>query len=142
MTMQRTIHSLKNSRYLTQHDVDTPQVVTVREVIEEEIVNPGTGIASDKNVIYFDGLDKGDVLGWEKGQLIAQILGSESFDDWPGCKVVIFRDPSIRMGSEIKGGIRYRAPKRRAAAKPVPQPEPIEEEFDDDIPFGDESEAA
>ncbi len=135
MTTNRNIHSVKKSNYLTRADVDPASVVTIREVFEEELDTPKG--AEMKWVCYFDELEKGTVLNWINSQTIAKILGSESFDDWPGGKIVLYNDPTVMFGQQMVGGIRVRAPRKRPAARPAPQPEP--EEFDDEIPYDNEA---
>jgi len=136
MITKRNIHSVKKSNYLTRADVDPAIVVTIREVFEEELDTPKG--PEMKWVCYFEKLEKGTVLNWINSQTIAKILGSESFDDWPGGKIVLFDDPSVMFGQQMVGGIRVRAPRKRPAAENAPEPE----EFLDEIPFGDEVEAA
>ena len=133
---KRTIHSVKKSKYLTRADVDPAIVVTIKEVAEEEL-DTQTG-PEMKWVVYFEELEKGTVLNWVNSQTIAKILGSESFDDWPGGKIVLYDDPNVTFGKQLVGGIRVRAPRQRPAAKPKQNIE-TEEEFDDEIPFGDEA---
>ena len=133
---KRTIHSVRKSNYLTRADVDPAIVVTVKEIIEEEL-DTQTG-PEMKWVVYFEELEKGTVLNWVNSQTIAKILGSESFDDWPGGKIVLYDDPNVTFGKQLVGGIRVRAPRQRPAAKPKQIIE-TEEEFDDEIPFGDEA---
>ncbi len=135
LEMNRTIHAVKKSNYLTRADVDPAIVVTIKEVIEEEMDTPKG--PEMKFVCYFDEREKGTVLNWINSQTIAKILGSESFDDWPGGKIVLYDDPNVMFGQQLVGGIRVRAPRKRPVAKPEPEPE-----FDDEIPFGDEEEAA
>ncbi len=135
MKPKRNIHSVKKSNYLTRADVDPAIVVTIREVFEEELDTPKG--AEMKWVCYFDELEKGTVLNWINSQTIAKILGSESFDDWPGGKIVLYNDPTVMFGQQMVGGIRVRAPRKRPAARPAPQPEP--EEFDDEIPYDNEA---
>lgn len=59
------------------------------------------------------------VLNSTNGQLIAQILKSDETDLWKGQKVVLYDDPSVSFGGKLTGGIRVRAPRGQAAAKPV-----------------------
>ncbi len=138
MNTKRNIHSVKKSNYLTRADADPAIVVTVREVVEEELDTPKG--PEMKWVCYFKELEKGLVLNWINSQTIAKILGSESFDDWVGGKIALYDEPNVMFGQQFVGGIRVRKPRKRPAARPAPQPEP--EDFDDEIPFGDDSEAA
>jgi len=137
MSTKRNIHSVKKSNYLTRADVDPAILVTIREVFEEELDTPKG--PEFKWVCYFDELEKGTVLNWINSQTIAKILDSESFDDWPGGKIVLYDDPTVMFGQQMVGGIRVRTPRKRPAEKPATQPE-SKVEFDDEIPFGEEVE--
>lgn len=137
----RTIHSVKKSNYLTRADVEPAVVVTIRKVVEEAIPMPQHGGEELKQVVYFDEFEKAMVLNWINAQTIAKITGSESFDDWPDKKIVLYDDPTVSFAGQLVGGIRVRAPRKRPASKPASAPKPKPEpEFDDEIPW-DEAEA-
>lgn len=144
-----TIHDLKQSRFLTQADVEKPILVTIKSYTFQNVAPDGQP-KDDKYVLHFHETDKPLVLNFTNGDVIAQINGSEDFANWPGTKIVLFRDPNIMMGTQKKGGIRVRAPrnipaqaKKQEPPKPQPQPEPEPEpDFtdvtappDDDVPF-------
>ena len=97
---ERTIQSVRKSNYLARADVDPAIVVTVKEVVEEELDTP-TG-PEMKWVVYFEELEKGMVLNWINSQTIAKILGSEAFDDWSGGKIVLYDDPNVTFGKQLK----------------------------------------
>ena len=92
---------------------------------------------------------KGHVLNWINAQTIAKLLGSESFDDWPGGKVVLYDDPTVPIAGKVVGGIRVRAVRERPGVPPklAPQAEPptpapqaeAEPDFDDAWPEDDET---
>ncbi len=81
------------------------------------------------------------------GQLIAKITKSEETDAWSGHKIVLYDDPSVSFGGKLVGGIRVRAPRLPAAARPAqaqaprqaaPPPPPVDPGVDpaaDDMPF-------
>ena len=62
--MTRTIHSIKNSSFLTRADVAPPVSATVSVVREEKM----SGNGEMKNVVYFKDQDKGLVLNWTNAQ--------------------------------------------------------------------------
>ena len=93
-------------------DVDPPIIVTIREVVEETLANP-KGDDELKQIVYFPEFEKGYVLNWINAQTIAKLLGSESFDDWPGGKVVLYDDPTVVFAGYLVGGIRVRAVRKR-----------------------------
>lgn len=131
-----TIHDLTQSKFLKKEDVIPPKLVTVAGY-EQVNVAMQNEPAEMKYVLQFHELEKPLVLNSTNGQLIAQITGSEDFDQWIGKRIVLFVDPNISMGGKLVGGIRARAPKLAASApapKPAPAPVPAEP-AEDDVPF-------
>ena len=120
------ISKLKKSSFLTKDDVEPEIIVTVREVVEEDVAMDGSA-PEVKGILYFAELEKGLVLNWTNAQIIAKALGSDDTDDWPGGKIILWHDPSVAFRGELVGGIRA-----RRMPKPARTPE-----FDDEIPFGD-----
>jgi hypothetical protein len=98
-----------------------------------------------KPVMYVEGssnpeLDvaRGIVLGDEKWDQIAAIMGSADSDDWMGRDLVVFRDPTVEMKGRVVGGIRFRAPKVPVAPTtpaPAQTEEPPPNLMPDDVPF-------
>lgn len=132
------INDLKESRFLTQHDVEPPVFVTIAGY-EKVDVSLDSGPEDNKWTLRFLELDKPLVLNYTNGQLIAQITGSVEFDKWKGKKIVLYRDPNISFGGKIVGGIRCRAARNQPSVKDlqdVPEPHPaITTEDDSSIPF-------
>lgn len=124
------VDDLKSSNYIAKSDVGKGLLLTIKGY---EKKNVGKGKQDIQFVFYFDEHEKGFILKPTNGRLIAAIVGSPDFDDWIGEKIVMFIDPTIEFGGEIKGGIRVRAPKNQAE-----QPQQVEvkpQVSDDDIPF-------
>jgi len=103
-----SVHDLKNSKYLTQHDVEPPVVVTFQAYREENVAQDGEN-ADPKYIFKFRELDKPLVMNFTNGSLVESILGTDDFDQWMGKEVVLYRDPTISFGGRITGGIRIRA---------------------------------
>lgn len=128
-----TIHDLKQSAYLTQHDCEPPILVTITGW-----QNVTKDLDSDvpRYAITFAETEKPLVLNSTNGQIIAAVAGDEDFANWNGVKIVLYRDPNISFGGKVTGGIRARAPKVKTA--PVAAPPPPQEEYsvdDADLPF-------
>ena len=124
------LNDFRNSTYLTQRDINNlpPQE---RRVIVDHVEAQKVG--EDKYlklVTYFSSLGKGLVTNITNGEVLAEISGSTDTDDWHGAHVEIYVDPNVGFGGKRTGGIRLR---------PIPTKEPqsVEEDFDDGIPFGD-----
>lgn len=121
---------LNPSKFLKKDDVENPVLVTIKALRQ-------TNVAQDdkpeemKWTMLFRELDKPLVLNSTNIQLCTLALGTDETDEWIGRQIVLYNDPSISFAGKITGGIRLRAPKKKAAANAPPQ----EEELDDEIPF-------
>lgn len=129
------ISELATSKYLKQSDAQTPKLLTISHLAQEEVGSDGD--SEIKWVMYFQEEEKGLVLNSTNGQLAARALGSEESDDWIGHKIVLYVDPNVSFGGKVVGGLRLRAPKGQAAAaaKPSPARQNPVGDMDDDIPF-------
>jgi hypothetical protein len=116
------INQIKQSNFLKKEDVGGGVLVTIKgDVFQENVAMEGAP-PELKYCLHFDGLEKPMVLNSINAQLIAQITGSEETSTWNGHKVVLYTDPSVSFGGKLVGGIRVRAPRGIAAAKPAPAP--------------------
>lgn len=106
------VNDLKQSRFLTQGDVDPPVLVTIRAYKQENVALEGAD-PEYRWTLVFDELDKPMTLNSTNGQIIAAIVGSEEFGDWVGRKIVLYRDPNVSFGGKLVGGIRCRAQKNQ-----------------------------
>jgi len=125
------LNDFRNSTYLTQTDINSlsPQQ---RQVIVDHVEAKKVGDEKYlKLVTYFASLGKGLVTNITNGEVLAEISGSTDTDDWHGTHVEIYVDPNIGFGGKRTGGIRLRP-------TPTKEPQSVEEDFDDEIPFGDE----
>ena len=113
------IRDLKQSRFLTQKDIERPVIVTITGCKEVNVAKEGAE-PDDKWALLFREFEKPMVLNSTNGQIIAAITGSEESDNWIGQKIVLYVDPNVCFGNKLVGGIRCRAPKGQA--KPVPPP--------------------
>lgn len=142
------ISHLKKSKFITKNDVETPKLLTVRG-LQEENVAMAEQAEEMKWCLFFEEEDKPMVLNPVNVELIGQFLGQET-DDWIGKKIVLYFDPSIMFKGKLTGGIRVRAPKgsakpAAAPSRPAPLPpktapatEPVVEgtsEEDENCPF-------
>jgi len=133
------IGELRESRFLTKDDCGKGILVTIagvdRDAIESE---DGT---KDVYVLKFAEAIKPMVLKPTNAQLIAHALGADDTDDWTGKQIVLFNDQTVMMKGKIVGGIRARGSRKpqpvaaKPAPEPVDQPEMVEDEGEDDLPF-------
>jgi len=122
------VDDLKQSRFLTQRDVDPPVLVTIKSY-EQMNVARQTAEPDMRYILYFQELDKPMTLNSTNGQLIRAITGSnpladDEFDEWIGKKIVLYREPNVSFGGEVTGGIRCRAIRHQAQPD---APEPTKE---------------
>lgn len=140
------INEMKKSSFLKKEDCGANGIlVTIKEVCQENVAKEGSP-EEMKWCCFFGELEKPMVLNSTNIQLIAQITGKSTTEEWTGWKVVLYNDPSISYGGKIIGGIRVRAPRGQAAKQAAPQassapapakPAPVAnaEPDDDTVPF-------
>lgn len=130
------ISQLSKSNYLKRADVQRPMLVTIKDVVQEQMKDEH-GQPESKWVIYFLEQERGMVLNKTNAELIALFTKERNTDNWTGHKVVLYDDPTISFGGKLVGGIRVRAPRQPAAPQPPPQ-QPVHdplEEYPEDCPF-------
>jgi len=105
------INDIKTSRFLTKNDVDNEglgYIVTITGVKQENIAKEGAD-EEMKYCVHLQEFAKPMVLNSTNAQIIAKALASDEMDDWRGKQVVLYHDPNVSFGGELKGGIRARA---------------------------------
>jgi hypothetical protein len=128
------------SKFLKKEDVGRGMLVTISGCIQENMAMEGKK-PDMKWCLEFTETDKPLVLNSTNIQLCEQICGSDDTDHWIGKRIVLYTDPNVSFGGKLVGGIRVRAPKVTAklppppAPPPVLEPVPVEEVFEDDVPF-------
>ena len=130
-----SVHDLKESRFITQHDVEPPVLVTIKGFEEMNVAKAGAE-EEYRWCVWFREFDKPMTLNSTNGQILASIIGSEELNDGIGQNVVLYRDPNVSFGNRLVGGIRIRAPKpgyKKPEIQPPPEPEPPVS--DEDLPF-------
>ncbi len=111
------VNELKQSRFLTQHEVDPMILVTITEVRQMNVAMEGAE-PEMRWTLAFAEIEKSMTLNITNGQVIAEIAGTDILEEWPGTKIVLYRDKNISFGGKLVGGIRCRAPKTKA--EPIP----------------------
>jgi len=95
------------SKYLRAVDLDGERLVTIADVVMDELVMRG-GRREEKPVIHLKGDDKMLVLNKTNAETIAGLYGGES-DEWRGKELVLF-PTDVTFGRERVLAIRVRAP--------------------------------
>lgn len=137
------IGEMKNSRFLTQHDVgEDGRVVTV-ESVDQQNVAPENQPKELKWVMHFEEeWAKPLVLNRVNTELAAKVLKNDDTDHWVGKQLVAYQDPTINYGGKVIGGIRLRAikpgDKGSAGEEPeAPAPKASPADAINDSNFGD-----
>jgi hypothetical protein len=117
--MARTIHDLKQSRFLKKSDLgDSEERTFTIEGFSED--NVGTKEEPDvKPLMLFREIDKPMVMNWTNLQLAAVFFGTEAYDEWTGKRITVWFDPTIAFGNKLVGGLRL---KKAGTAPPAREP--------------------
>lgn len=128
-TVMKTSQMIQ-SKFLKKDDFPTPEVITIKGVSVEEV-----GRGDTRWVLHFNEKVKGIVLNVTKIKQLEATFGDDS-DYWIGKKIKVEHDPTVMMGQQVVGGIKFTMPKGSAPApKPVVTAPPPGGDFDDEIPF-------
>src|SRR4051812_23827160 len=116
------------SKYLKKEDFPQPTIMTIRGVAVEEV-----GRGETRWVLYVNESAKGIVLNVTKIRQLEATFGDES-DNWIGKRIKVVNDPTVMMGQQVVGGIKFVMPSANAApvAPPPPVAQPAGADFDDD----------
>lgn len=119
------------SKFLKKEDFPSPEVLTIKHVALEEV-----GRGENRWVLYFREKAKGIVLNATKIKQLEARYGDES-DDWTGQRVKVMHDPTVMMGTQVVGGIKFVLPSGSTAPQPAPPPPPpsVDDDFNDPVPF-------
>ena len=119
-----------NARYLKKGDIPSPVNTSILWIKEEEVTAPGKGTET-RLVLYFDGLKKGLVLNTANAEALAEITGTEEYEQWPDIPIELYVDPDVKYGGKKIGGIRIRKPTlvQVHVQVPVQEPEPVQNPF-------------
>jgi hypothetical protein len=118
------------SKFLKKEDFPQPEVLTIKDATLEQV---GQGQGDTRWVLWFKEKAKGVVLNVTKIKQLEAAYGDDS-DMWNGRKVKLLHDPTVMMGTQQVGGIKFVFPSNAA---PPPKPAVVHGEgFDDaDVPF-------
>ena len=119
-----------DSRYLRKEAIDEPQEVTISEVREQNVAPDGER-PKLRLVASFYELAKPLVLNMTNCEVVANIVGTDDFAQWANTTVEIYVDPTVKFGTERRGGIRIRPVSKRSTSavaetglRPVPELRP------------------
>ena len=117
------------SKFLKKDDFPAPEVLTIKTLSLEEV-----GRGDERWVLWFNEKTKGIVLNVTKIKQLEAAYGDES-DAWTGRKVKVAHDPTVMMGTQVVGGIKFIFPQPGQVVRQPPPP-PVDDGFGDkEIPF-------
>jgi hypothetical protein len=119
-----------NAKYLKKEDIPSPINTSILWTKEEEVTAPGKGTET-RLVLYFDGLKKGLVLNTANAEALAEITGTDEYEQWSDVPIELYVDPDVKYGGKKIGGIRIRKPTlvQVQVQVPVQEPEPVQNPF-------------
>ena len=115
-----------NAKYLKKEDIPSPINSSILWTKEEEVTAPGKGTET-RLVLYFDGLKKGLVLNTANAEALAEITGTDEYEQWSDVPIELYVDRDVKYGGKKIGGIRIRKP--TLVQVPVQEPEPVQNPF-------------
>jgi len=96
------------TRFLSGDEVGTKTSdLIIKEVRKEKARNPKTMKEENVLVVYFDGKDRGVLLGKERAMELKSITGSDDTDKWKG-KTVRIHTKTKRIKGETKNILHFR----------------------------------
>lgn len=125
------IDSVFPSNYLKAGDLNGAAPVVTIDRLEVEPIGRNKEM---KPVLYFEGKEKGLVLNKTNATKIAQLTGSKDTDEWAGCRIRIYATET-EFGGETVECIRIKPAGGEQRQQRRPEPEPVADLSDDDIPF-------
>ena len=111
-----------NAKYLKKEDIPSPINTSILWTKEEEVTAPGKGTET-RLVLYFDGLKKGLVLNTANAEALAEITGTDEYEQWSDVPIQLYVDRDVTYGGKKIGGIRIRKPPSGPTLKLKPKPE-------------------
>ena len=114
-----------NAKYLKKEDIPSPINTSILWIKEEEVTAPGKGTET-RLILYFEGLKKGLVLNTANAEALAEITGTDEYEQWSDVPIQLYVDPDVKYGGKKIGGIRIRKPTLVQVQVPVQEPEPVQ----------------
>ena len=117
-----------NAKYLKKEDIPSPVNTSILWIKEEDVTAPGKGTET-RLLLYFDGLKKGLILNTANAEALAEITGTDEYEQWSDVPIQLYVDRDVKYGGKKIGGIRIRKPTLVQVQVPVQEPEPVQNPF-------------
>jgi hypothetical protein len=135
MNMSTDLNSLSfdalvpsNSKYLSKADVGEDGLILTIKGFRMETLKSDDG-EEDKMVMHFVEEVKPMVLNRTNAQLVGIATGAKNVGEAKGKKVVVYNDPTVSFGGQVKGGLRI----KKVAGAPKSAPPARQAGGDDDL---------
>lgn len=96
---------------------DGDKVLTIKDVMVQNVKNEKNQNGEDKMVVIFEELDKPMVLNSTNNETISRVIGSPNFEDWVGHRVKIGTE-KVRAFGDVWDAVRVRDEKPAAKEEP------------------------
>lgn len=94
-------------KYLKQEDFEPEKVMTIKGA-NYFMLKKDDGTEEKKVGIIFEEDPRPLIMNKTNWADLGNILGSTDSDDWIGQKATFYRDPNVRFGSKVVGGIKVK----------------------------------
>lgn len=91
--------------------------LTIRSIQTEQVENLKTFKKEPKKIIYFEELELGMVLNAKCSKKMLLDLAGGDQSRFKGLRVNMYRDPTVKFGKNVTGGLRFRKAKTAAEKK-------------------------
>lgn len=117
-----------NSKYLSKADVGEDGLILTIKGFRMETLKGDDG-EEEKMVMHFVEDVKPMVINRTNSQLIGIATGARNVGDSKGKQIVVYNDPTVSFGGQVKGGLRI----KKVAGAPKPAPAARQSGGDDDL---------
>lgn len=94
-------------RYLTAANLPAEgRTLTIAGAGVEDVEDPKTKIVKERLVVYFNDRVKPWLPCRTTAECLRAIFGTKMTGGWRGRQVTLFNDPTVKVGSAVRGGIR------------------------------------
>lgn len=118
-----SINELMPSKYLKKEDVTPDVLVTISNVVTENIAQDNE-TPKMKAIIYFHEFTQGLALNQINKESLIITLGTDQFEQWYGKQITLWNDRTVSMNGKLVGGVRIRIPQH---AQTIQQGQPVQQ---------------
>lgn len=110
-----SINELMPSRFLKKEDVIPDVLVTIKQVVQENIAKDNE-LPDLKAIVYFNEFTQGLLLNQINKETLILVLGTDQVEQWIGKQITLWNDRSVSLHGKLTGGVRIRIPQFNQAS--------------------------